>query len=88
MVGYAVTFWSGSVEHLTEAFTSYVGCEAAGNSTVTCERTELNDIVPIQAMFDTGHVLFAIIPVVTLLFAMNVSNMKALKRRFVRYCSG
>ena len=63
-------------------------CEAASNSKVTCDRNELNDIVPIQAMFDTGHVLFAIIPVVTLLFATIVSNMKALKPSFVRYCSG
>ena len=26
-IAYAETFWSGSVEHFTEAFTLYVGCE-------------------------------------------------------------
>ena len=88
MVAYATTFWNGSVEHLTEAFASYVGCEAAGNSTATCERTELNKIVPIQAMFDTSYVLFVLLTVVNLLYAMNINDMKALKQRIMcmRYC--
>ena len=40
MVTFAATFWSGSVEHLTEAFTSYVGCELIGLGEL-CSKTVL-----------------------------------------------
>ena len=88
MVAGATNIWNKSAQQFSTAFASYVGCEAAGNSMVTCERTELNKIVPIQALFDIVYVLFVILPAVNLLYAMNVSDMKALKQRFVRYCLG
>ena len=88
LVANAANILNESAQQFSTAFASYVGCEAAGNSTVTCERTELNKIVPIQALFDMAYVLFVILPAVNLLYAMNVSDMKALKQRFVRYCLG
>ena len=90
MVTNAVTFRIG-YSNFQEAFVSYLLCEATGiqtNSTMACDRTELNRAIPIQALVDTLYVLYVIIPAVNLVYAFNTTDMKALKERCMKCCPG
>ena len=89
LIAYATTFWIGSVSHVQQAFSSYVLCEATGlqsNSTMACDRTELNTIIPIQAMFDAAYILFLMIPIINLTYALNMRDLRALKQRCMKRC--
>ena len=89
MVSSVLTFSVGSLAHIQEAFTAYVFCEASGIQTnSTCDRTELDKLVPLQIVFDIAYIIFVIFPVVNLIYAVNVSDIKALKKKCVTCSPG
>ena len=75
-LGTYATIWIGSA--------SYFLYESAGiqtNSTRACDHTELNRVIPLYAMLDTLEVLYVMLPVVNLVYALNVNDIKALKEK-------
>ena len=83
-MGTFAMIWIGSVSYFQEVLASYFLCESAGiqtNSTRACDRTELNRVIPLYAMLDTLEVLHVMLPVVNLIYALNVNDVKALKEK-------
>ena len=73
----------------SSAITSYVYCEANGiqaNSTMTCDRSQLDEMIPIQVMFDIKYVLFLLIPIVNLTYALKIRDLRALQQRCMKCC--
>ena len=74
LVAYALSFWFGPVN---EGLADYILCQSMGiQSGKSCDTSELNGIVRLQAMYDTVAFLFTLIPTVNLLYAFNPRKIK------------
>ena len=89
LVACSAALWTGALSSFQQAFTSYVDCEATGiqtNSTVTCDRSQLDELIPIQAMLDTVYVLYLITPLLYLTYALKIRDLRALLQRCMKCC--
>ena len=89
LVACSAALWTGALSSFQRAFTSYVDCEATGiqtNSTMTCDRSQLDEIIPIQAVFDTEYFLYLITPLVYLTYALKIRDLRALQQRCMKCC--
>ena len=78
LIAYLLTAWRGQV---IEMLSSYFLCQSTGiQSGHFCSKSGLNAAV--QATFDVVIVLFALIPLVNLLYAVNFSTIKRLRKYF------
>ena len=77
-----LTAWRGQV---IETLSSYFLCQSTDiQSGLFCSKSGLN--AAIQATFDVIIVIFALIPLVNLLYAVNFSTIKRL-RKYFQQCS-
>ena len=54
----------------------YFLCESAGEPAKMCDRIEINQAVPYQLLLETLYILFALFPVVNLVYFVNIRELK------------